>query len=47
MKKETNEQKIIHSVMSILASGETRITRYGVMKHSGVERSQVYSILKK
>lgn len=47
MKKPSNEQRIIHSLMTLLASGETHITRYSVMKHSGVERSRVYRILEK
>lgn len=44
--RKSNKQKIIDAVFDLLNGGEKNITRYKVALYSGVERSQVYSIIK-
>jgi len=47
MKDKSNKERIIDSVITLLNDGEKNITRYRIHIHSGVERSQVYSIISK
>lgn len=45
MTKKSNKEKIIDAIFDLLNGGEKNITRYKLAIHSGVERSQVYSII--
>lgn len=47
MTKKSNSEKVFYAIAQLLNDGEKNITRYKVAQKSGVEKSSVYSILKK
>ncbi|MCK9373470.1 MAG: hypothetical protein M0P91_09740 [Sulfuricurvum sp.] len=46
MKKPTQTDKLLITLLDLLEGGETHITRYRLANESGVDRSQVYRIIK-